>query len=267
MASSLWPHVVVLILLLPAAATVFRGSAERDVAFWAAFGLAALAATAWTAVQFGPSWDSGFGAALWLTIAATLVIFLVLSQVMADVWRLGVLLAPYLALLALIAVIWSQVPGDDAASAPTGWFGVHVALSIATYVFLTLAAVAGAAVVLQERALKRREPDRMTKCLPSLTDCEALEYRLLGAGEVILAAGIVTGMGAQYAFDGGLIDWNHKTVLTIAALLVIGVLLFARQRWGTRGRRAARLVLIGYLLVTLAYPGVKFVTDVLIGSS
>ena len=30
-------------------------------------------------------------------------------------------------------------------------------------------------------------------------------------------------------------------------------------------RRAARVVLIGYLLLTLAYPGVKFVTDVLIG--
>ena len=76
---------------------------------------------------------------------------------------------------------------------------------------------------------------------------------------------IVTGMGAQYALDGSLVELNHKTILTGAAFLVIGALLLARRIWGMRGRRAARVVLIGYLLLTLAYPGVKFVTDVLIG--
>ena len=30
------------------------------------------------------------------------------------------------------------------------------------------------------------------------------------------------------------------------------------------GRRAARYVLVAYLLLTLGYPGVKFVTDVLL---
>jgi ABC-type uncharacterized transport system permease subunit len=35
-------------------------------------------------------------------------------------------------------------------------------------------------------------------------------------------------------------------------------------RSGLRGRRAARVVLVAYLLLTLAYPGVKFVTDVLL---
>jgi ABC-type uncharacterized transport system permease subunit len=31
-----------------------------------------------------------------------------------------------------------------------------------------------------------------------------------------------------------------------------------------RGRQAARFVLLAYLLVTLAYPGVKFVRDVIL---
>src|SRR5438552_975627 len=41
-------------------------------------------------------------------------------------------------------------------------------------------------------------------------------------------------------------------------------LLIAHQRFGLRGRRAARLVLVAYILLSLAYLGVKFVTDVLI---
>tara|TARA_B100000676_G_C18064609_1_gene840068 strand:+ start:1286 stop:2083 length:798 start_codon:yes stop_codon:yes gene_type:complete len=265
MVTNIWIHILALVCLFPAVAAGFKGGSERGTFVWAGFGLAAAVATAWSAVQMGPGWNAGFGAALWLTVAATFVIFLVLSLVMTDIWRLGPLLAPYLVLLAIVAVIWSQVSAQSVSDAPSGWFGIHVALSIGTYVFLTLAAVAGAAVILQERALKRRAPDRLTRSLPSLADSETLEYRLLGAGEVILAAGIVTGMGAQYATDGGLIELSHKTILTLAAFGVIAALLVARQAWGTRGRKAARYVLIGYLLMTLAYPGVKFVTDVLIG--
>ena len=56
-----------------------------------------------------------------------------------------------------------------------------------------------------------------------------------------------TGFGALLTFD-------HKTVLTVIAFIVIGALLAAHYRVGLRGRRAARLVLIGYLLVTLVNP-------------
>jgi ABC-type uncharacterized transport system permease subunit len=72
-------------------------------------------------------------------------------------------------------------------------------------------------------------------------------------------------MALQWQETRQLLPFNHKVVLTLAAFVVIGVLLVA-QRWaGVRGRRAARLVLLGYLLLTLGYPGVKFVSEVLIG--
>ncbi len=58
---------------------------------------------------------------------------------------------------------------------------------------------------------------------------------------------------------------DHKTVFTVGAFVMIGGLLITQARYGMRGRRAARIVLLAYLLLTLAYPGVKFVSDVLIG--
>jgi ABC-type uncharacterized transport system permease subunit len=57
--------------------------------------------------------------------------------------------------------------------------------------------------------------------------------------------------------------FSHKTLLTMLAFLLIAGLLVLHNRTGVRGRRAARLVLLAYLLLTLGYPGVKFVTDVL----
>jgi ABC-type uncharacterized transport system permease subunit len=52
--------------------------------------------------------------------------------------------------------------------------------------------------------------------------------------------------------------------LSVATFVVIGGLLIAHAATGVRGRRAARLVLLAFLLLTLGYPGVKFVTDILI---
>jgi ABC-type uncharacterized transport system permease subunit len=87
----------------------------------------------------------------------------------------------------------------------------------------------------------------------------------LSVAELVLGAGIVTGMALQYFESGRLLAFDHKTVLSLLAFAVIGLLLILRLKSGLRGRRAARLALAAYLLLTLAYPGVKLVTDVLIG--
>jgi ABC-type uncharacterized transport system permease subunit len=71
-------------------------------------------------------------------------------------------------------------------------------------------------------------------------------------------------MALQISETGSLFSLNHKTVLTLTAFIVIGGLLYAHFKFGLRGRKAARLVLLGYLLLTLGYLGVKFVTDVLL---
>ena len=84
------------------------------------------------------------------------------------------------------------------------------------------------------------------------------------ASEIILGLGIATGISELYVTSGDLFTFNHKTLLSVLAFLVIGLLLLLQYRSGLRGRRAARIVLVAYLLLTLAYPGVKFVTDILL---
>ena len=126
-----------------------------------------------------------------------------------------------------------------------------------------LAAVAALAATLQDRALKTKRPTGLTARLPSVADCEFLVVRLLVVSEGVLALGLSTGMASRYLESGVLATFDHKTILTMTAFLVIGALLFAHFRSGVRGRRAARVVLLAYLLMTLGYPGVKFVTDVL----
>ena len=253
-----------LLALLPAAAVAFRRRGGPDALFYALLVLGIAGPGLWVVAQAGGAWRTGFAMSLWVTIAATMALYLVLVAATRHAWALAPLLLPYLMLLGLVALVWQHAPERPVAgSVPTGWLDAHIVFAVVTYGLLTIGAVAGLAVFLQERALKGKRSTGLTRLLPPMAESEVLELRLLGAAEAVLALGLASGMAAEHFLRGALLPFDHKTLLSLAAFVVIGVLLLARYRWGLRGRRAARLALLAYLLLTLAYPGVKFVTDVL----
>jgi ABC-type uncharacterized transport system permease subunit len=259
-------NLAALLSLVPAAAASFRRRGAPDALFYALLVLGVLGPCLWVAAQSGAAWRTGFAMSLWVTVAATMALFLALSLVTRHAWQLAPLLVPYLLLLCVIGLVWRHAPERPAAGAvPIGWLDAHIVFAVITYGLLTLGAVAALGVFLQERALKAKRPTALTRLLPAVAESETLELRLLAAAEAVLALGVISGMAAEYFIGGRLLPFTHKTLFSLAAFIVIGVLLIARYRWGLRGRRAARLALLAYLLLTLAYPGVKFVTDVLLG--
>ena len=252
--------------LVPATVLAWRRrDGTPDAAFWLLLAVAVAGPLTWAWIQFAGGWRTGLAPALWTTIVASLVVFAIVVASSREAWRLAPLLLPYLVLVAIAATIWQNEPERPlAASAPAGWISVHIVLSVLTYAILTVCAIAGASAFLQERALKAKRPDMLTGLLPSLSAAEAVELRLLGVSAVVLGLGVLTGMATEFFERGQLLVLDHKTLFSLATLAVILGLLVARQRSGLRGRRAARLVLLAYLLLTFAYPGVKFVTDVLL---
>lgn len=262
----MWLSFIALTTIFPALIQAFRGTASRDGVFWGALSLAIAGPVAWVSVHYIPHWQTGLSGTLWMTIAASMVLYAIVAVAFRQAWRLAPLVAGYMMLLGLAAIVLQNAEGVSLQAGPgdRAWVNVHIATAIATYGLVTIAAVAAFAAFLQERALKRKKPTALTRHLPSIADCETLELTLLGYGETVLAIGLVTGMALQYRESGYFLPINHKTVLTLTSFFVIGALLIA-QRWlGVRGRRAARIALLGYLLLTLGYPGVKFVTEVLI---
>jgi len=250
--------------LLPVSVLALRRPTERNGLFWMLLAVA-IAGPAVAAIdQVARGWLGGLAAALWFIIVASILMLLVVSLGTRNGWRLTPLLLPYLFLLAVGAAAAELVSRPPAAVFLASWTEVHVVVSIVTYGLLTLAAIAGLAVFLQERALKRRRPSGLTVLLPSIADAEMLQIRLLGASAIVLGLGLLTGAATQYVENGHLVEFNHKTVFAITAFVVIVLLLAVHHRTGVRGRQAARFVLLAYLLLILAYPGVKFVTDVIL---
>ncbi len=250
--------------LAPATLWVLWGRPEKNTLFWGLFLVAAAGPLMICIRLVQAGWQTGFAPALWITIAGCLVVFLMLAAVTRNAHRLACLLMPYLLILSLSAAVWGGAAPETLQGEPPAWIVMHITTSVFTYVLLTLAAIAGAAVVVHESALRRKKRFRILDRLPSAADSERMELSLLLAAEAVLGLGIVSGMGLQYVLDGTVLTFDHKTLFSFLAFVVIGVLLIAHYRIGLRGRQAARIVLVGYLLITLGYPGVKFVTDILV---
>lgn len=251
---------------VPATLVAWRERPERaGVLFWSTLAAAFAGAGAVLSVKLGAGWDGGFAVALWLSVAMTLLLHALVVLLRPVAVRLTPLLLPYLLLLAILAVIWDVAAAAPPTAPPAwAWFWLHILAGLVTYALVTLAAVAGLGVELQERALKRRRPDGPAARLPPVADGERLEFRLLAWAFAVLGAGIASGMALEWHETGRLLIGDHKTLLSLAAFALIGlVLLLAAQR-GLRGRRAARFVLGAWLLLTLAYAGVKFVTEILL---
>jgi len=251
--------------LLPASFLVFRKPVLPDAVFWSTLMLAVAGPTAVSVDMLSDGWRSDLVASLWITIAASLVLYAVIAVLAKEAWRLAPLIASYMLVLAVLAVIWFYfAPAKASGTGASVWVGLHIAISVFTYGLVTIAAVAAFAAFYQERELKRKRVSNLTKNLPSVSDCDGLVVRTLAVGEVVLGLGMFSGIASQFSGDGTFIDVNHKSILTVMAFVVIGLLLYAHYKTGLRGRKAARYVLLAYLLLTLGYPGVKFVTDVLL---
>jgi ABC-type uncharacterized transport system permease subunit len=264
MATNLLLSLAAIVALLPATLATAVKRIEPGLVYWSllAVALAGPLLRAFTALT--PAWNTGLSGALWLTMVASFALFALIAALSRDAWRLTPLLLSYLILVGIAAAIWQAAPERPLLPAPGGWLALHVGISLATYGLLTIAAVAGFAVLVQERGLKRKQRGALNQMLPPIAACEALQARLLVATEIILGFGLATGMATEYFVAGRPLVLDHKTLFSLLAFVLIGGLLLVGARTGLGGRRAARFVLLAYLLLTLAYPGVKFVTDVLL---
>lgn len=265
MSSHISLQIVGLVSLLPLAAIAVSARLQRNMLFWMLLLGCAVICLGIFGRSITDGWHAGFSAALWASMAVSLLVFLGVAIVNAEAYRLSTLLLPYLITLGLIALLFSAYAEAAPEIGSAAWFQAHVLLALSSYGVLTIGAIAGLAVLIQERALKRRRTGWAERSLPPLSAAEDLQIKLLGWAAIFMAAALATGFASSLLETGQIMPFNHKVLLSLLAFAVLVALLVVHRITGLRGRRAARWVLAGYLLLTLGYPGVKFVKDVLIG--
>ena len=172
---------------------------------------------------------------------------------------LGIGLLP----IAALSVIAGELLGDSVASLPVrGELQFHVIVSLLAYAVLMVGAMQAVLVGVQSHLLRTHHPGGFVRALPPLNRMEELLFQLLAIGFVLLSVGLLSGF--VYLHDMFAQHLVHKTVLSIAAWAVFGVLLLGRYAWGWRGLRAVRWTLAGLAFLLLAYFGSKFVLELLL---
>ncbi|MEO5558236.1 MAG: cytochrome c biogenesis protein CcsA [Dokdonella sp.] len=226
-----------------------------------ALGIAAVAvlahATALLSMHRG-ALDLHFFAALSLVgcVVSALTLVVNLSRPVAA---LGVIVFPLGALLLGVDVYAAPATLPQ----PMDWqIKLHVTVALIAFSVLSIAAALAILLAIQERALRHRQFGSMLRALPPLTLTETLLFRMIAAGFVLLSLTLLTGiLFVDNLFGQHLV---HKTVLSIIAWLVFGVLLWGRKRYGWRGRSAVNLTLTGMAFLLLAFFGSKFVLEVIL---
>ena len=202
--------------------------------------------------------DLHFFASLSL-IAAVIAALTLLVNVSRPVAGLGVIIFPLAATLLAIDVFVAPATVPQ----PMDWqIKLHVSLALLSYGLLSIAALLALLLASQEHALRERRLSRFLRALPPLTLTEALMFRLITAGFVLLSATLATGaLFVDNLFEQHLVQ---KTVFSVIAWLVFGTLLMGRWHWGWRGRRAVQLTLAGMAMLVFAFFGSKFVLELIL---
>lgn len=133
------------------------------------------------------------------------------------------------------------------------WLPVHAIISILSYGFFILMACAGVMYLLQERQIKKKRFTGLFKRLPSLETLDRLNELSLKIGFPLLTIGIITGaVWAEQAW-GAYWNWDPKETWSLIMWFVYAALLHERLAVGWRGRRAAIMSLVGFIVWIITF--------------
>jgi ABC-type uncharacterized transport system permease subunit len=203
----------------------------------------------------------GFFNALSLA-AAVMALLIVLLTLAQPVENLGIALFP-LAAVALLGQVGVGQPDAGATLTDTSpGLNLHVLVSMSSHAVLGLAALQGLVLGLQHRLLHDRRPMRALRGLPPLSVMEKLLFHMIAIGFVLLTVALASGL--IYLEDMFAQHLVHKTVLTMAAWVVFGILLGGHYIAGWRGPTAVKLTVGAFVLLVLGYFGSKLVLELIL---
>ena len=165
---------------------------------------------------------------------------------------LGLAVMPLAAVLLVIARIGGGTSLGERSRYSSVFLVLHVGLVLAAFAGFTLAAALSALYLWQERLLKRRRPGGLLGRAPSLVTLETLAARTVTVALPALTGGIVAGLVRLRGSGSGI---DALMAVTLLTWLVYGSYLLLHYEAGLRGRRAAHLLLAGFVLVIVARLG------------
>jgi ABC-type uncharacterized transport system permease subunit len=182
--------------------------------------------------------------------------FIALAMAAIFIWAfmryksaaLGVFILPIVFLLALAPAIGPEFQTIFAPNLRNGWVFAHIALVLTAYSALLFSLIVSLVYLVQERELKHKHVGGLLRWLPPLEVTGQIASRLLVFGFPLMTLGLLTGSLLAEATTGPAYFRDPKVILAFAMWVMYVMLLWMRRRTGMRGRRAAYVSCLVFLL-------------------
>ena len=187
-----------------------------------------------------------------------LVILYIIIHIKNNIPVTGSFLTPLALLFIIIGRMLSQEPILPNPILKSAWFPIHVTLAFIGNAFFGLAFISGVMYLLQEREIKSKRVGFIYSRLPSLKVLDSLNYQCLTLGFPFLTLAIISGaVWAEQAW-GSYWSWDPKETWSLITWSVYAALLHARLNVGWRGRKAAIMSILGFVILLFTFLGVNY---------
>jgi ABC-type uncharacterized transport system permease subunit len=165
----------------------------------------------------------------------------------------GIVIFPIVFVLTFASAIGQKPVTLTSPLLRNGWIFVHVVLIFTGYAGLFLSFGASLLYLVQERALKSKQPTTLLTWLPPLQTIDDIGYRALLFGFPFMTFGLVTGSVLAIEKYGPMFFYDPKILLSFILWAVYMLLLYTRWSSGWRGRRAAFLATFAFVIAVGAW--------------
>ena len=144
-------------------------------------------------------------------------------------------------------------------------FITHIAIALFAYSLFTFSAYLAIFILIFENKLhQKKKIDMILSGSQPLMEMENFLFNINKIGFLLLTITLLSGILFSEQVFRTPLQFNHKTVFSILAWLVYGLLLIGKRLYGWRGKKSIYLLLTAFLLLPLSYLGSKFVLEIIL---
>ena len=137
------------------------------------------------------------------------------------------------------------------------WFWIHALLAFFSYAAFTIAFGVAVIYLIQRHFLKTKHFGALFQKLPPLETLDEISYRCFAIGFPLLTVAIISGAIWSEKAMGSYWVWDPKQTWSLITWFIYAALLHGRLTIGWRGKRAAILSIIGFIVLMITFFGMK----------
>lgn len=166
----------------------------------------------------------------------------------------GAFAMPLTCILMFAALLMNPDATTSAAAFSTTWlFPIHTTLLVFAYAAFFIVFMASVMYLVQERELKLKTFSAFFHRLPSLSTINEIATHAAAIGLTLLTLGLVTGVFWNWSLHREMWRNDPKEIFAVLTWLLYFVLAIYRSSANWRGRRAAWLGVLGFVLVLCTF--------------